>query len=431
MFRSFRSLILATIGLAAALCGSGCSSLAFNIPAIPANRVPKDFLGRPRKEMQQISISRLRQRTPETYQLAAGDILGIYIESVIGKADEAPPVHFPEQGDQPPSIGYPVPVREDGTLALPLADPITVEGMTVEEATDEVRRAYTVDKEILKPGKDKIIVTLMRRRMFRVLVIREESGGKENVTKRGTGTIVDLPAYENDVLHALNMTGGLPGLDAKNEILIIRGGCENGAEYDQFVSQIKSCKQPCECPPDAPDPPNMLRIPIRFFPGSVPQFTEDDIILDTGDIIYIPSRDNDRYYTGGVMRGGEFSLPRDYDLDVLGAVAVAGGSIGSGGTGIGGGGNGGGGGGATGGGQGRTTGCTPSDLIILRKVGCGGQVPIRVNLKQALVDPSQRILVQPEDTLILRYTLPEELYNAALNLISFNFLLNGLTAKKF
>ena len=427
MQSTFRSMILATVGLALTLLCSGCQSLGLNIPAVPVNRLPADYLKRPNKDMQQLSISRLRQRPPVTYELAPGDVLGIYIESVIGKSDEAPPVHFPTQGDQAPAIGYPVPVREDGTLALPLVDPIDVEGMTVEECTEEIRRAYTLDKEILKRGKDKIIVTLMRRRMFRVLVIREESGGKENVTKRGTGVVVDLPAYENDVLHALNMTGGLPGLDARNEIIIIRGGCESGAEYDDFVSELKSRKQPCECTPEAPDPPNMLRIPIRFFPGQVPHFVEDDIILDTGDIVYIPARDNDRYYTGGVLRGGEFLLPRDYDLDVLGAVAVAGGSIGSGGTGIGSGQGGGGQGG--GGGGGRTTGCTPSDLIVLRKIGCNGQVPIRINLKQALTDPSQRILVQPEDTLILRYTIAEEIYNAALNLISFNFLLSGLSGR--
>jgi hypothetical protein len=40
--------------------------------------------------------------------------------------------------------------------------------------------------------------------------------------KRGTGKLVKLPAGENDVLHALAETGGLPGLDARNEIVIVR-----------------------------------------------------------------------------------------------------------------------------------------------------------------------------------------------------------------
>ena len=35
-------------------------------------------------------------------------------------------------------------------------------------------------------------------------------------TLAGTGQIIDLPAYQNDVLTALARTGGLPGTDAKN-----------------------------------------------------------------------------------------------------------------------------------------------------------------------------------------------------------------------
>ena len=66
-----------------------------------------------------------------------------------------------------------------------------------------------------------------------VLVIRQEAGtnladtaaaGGLNVgnAKRGSGRVVNLPAYSNDVLHALAETGGLPGLDAENTIYIIR-----------------------------------------------------------------------------------------------------------------------------------------------------------------------------------------------------------------
>ena len=35
--------------------------------------------------------------------------------------------------------------------------------------------------------------------------------------------MVNLPAYENDVLTVLAYTGGLPGFDAANEIIIQRG----------------------------------------------------------------------------------------------------------------------------------------------------------------------------------------------------------------
>ncbi len=38
----------------------------------------------------------------------------------------------------------------------------------------------------------------------------------------------------------------------------------------------------------------------------------------------IQSRDREKFYTGGVLGGGEHLLPRDYDLDILVAIAIAG-----------------------------------------------------------------------------------------------------------
>jgi len=397
-------------------CLVGCA----NLQAIPVHRMPKEFLSRPREDMQQISISRLRQDPPPVYQLASGDVLGIYIENVLGEEGAAPPVHFPEEGDQAPALGFPVPVREDGTVALPYIEPVNVEGLSLADATNSIRRAYT-DSQILKESSAKILVTLMRRREYRVTVIREEGGGKEGVTKRGTGETVDLPAYENDVLHALNETGGLPGLDARNEIYILRGSFADGVERDRLIAMINSCREPCSCPPEIPDHPAIVRVPIRFYPEQMPQFREDDIILETGDIVYIPTREQEIFYTGGTLPGAEHQIPRDYDLDVVGAVALAGGTVGAPGTGvmaIGGGGNRGGGGGYSGRGNAKP----PSELIVLRNLECGGQVPILVDLNRALTDPSQRLLVQPGDTLILRYTLGEEIFNLAIGMIQFNFL---------
>ena len=246
---------------------AGCTSLNFmdcEIPAIPAGRVPREVLARPRDDMQQITISRLRQNPPPVYQLGSGDVLGIYIEFVLGEEGESPPVHFPEDGDQPPALGYPVPVREDGTLSLPLIPPVAVNGLTVEQATEKIRTTY-LNAQVLQAGRDKVIVTLMRRREYRILVIREEEGGTEGVTKHGTGTIVDLPAYENDLLHALNETGGLPGLDAKNEVLIMRGGFNDGAQRD--LMWPTSCRRGnrANARPSCP----MIRIPSASPSGSI------------------------------------------------------------------------------------------------------------------------------------------------------------------
>jgi hypothetical protein len=399
---------------------SGCTSLHLSLhgpDAVPANKVPGIVMARPRGDMQEISLSRLRQTPPEHYQLGPNDILGIYIENVLGKSEEPPPVHFPEKGERDPSIGYPIPIREDGTIALPLISAMKIEGLTIEQATSKIRKAYTKDQRLLPEGKDRIIVTLIKRRTYQVLVIREEAGSKDGVTKRGDGHLIDLPAGENDLLHALNMTGGLPGTDAKNEVLIIRDDGNLGARYDEVVSSIKLSKQPCACPPIIPDAPNVTRIPLRFHPDQPPSFKESDIVLNKGDIVMIQSRDREKFYTGGVLGGGEHLLPRDYDLDILGAIAIAGGPLGSTGAmlsqspGLGGRG-------------GRNGGpLPPSSAIVVRKLCDGSQIPIKVDLNRALTDSSQRILIQPDDMIIVRYTCAEEVINTALGLLQFNFLL--------
>jgi uncharacterized membrane protein YgcG len=313
---------------------------------------------------------------------------------------------------------------------LPLILPVKISGLTLTQATASIAKAYTVDRKILPEGKDRIIVTLMRRREYRVLVVREEEGTGLGVTKRGTGKTVDLPAYENDLLHALNETGGLPGVDAKDEILIYRGRFKDAVERDRLVAEINAGRNPCCGPPPLPNDPNVVTVPLRFFPEQLPNLAEQDVILQTGDVVVIESRDREKYYTGGVLGSGEYLLPRDYDLDIMQAIAKAGGSLSSGGTGIGrgsggGGGFGGSGGGGGGGGRGGSVGIAPSQAIVLRKLPEGGQVSIRVDLNRALTDSSQRILIQPEDVIILRYTLPEEIVNATMSLFQVNYLLGS------
>lgn len=441
-----------TTGLAAAFAAvavalPGCSSLGSfaGIPSVPIYRVPPEFLGRSKEDLVETNKLRLRQTPPEVYQLGPNDVLGIYIENVLGAEDEAPPTHFPEEGEVAPSIGFPIPVREDGTLALPLVDPIPVEGLTLNQATEAIRKAYTIERQILRAGSDRIIVTLMKRRQYRVLVIREEEGGPTvsasrqggqrggigvGSSKRGTGFTLDLPAYENDLLHALTETGGMPGLDAKNEIVIYRGGRDTALDHDLLVAQLNNGHGPCGSCIPLPDDPNAIRIPLRFYPEDPPRFTEEDIILGEGDVVYIPARDEEKFYTGGVLGGGEFLLPRDYDLDILQAIAIARGPVGSSGSGISAIGGNSSGLGMSGGSGGGTSGraiIPPSRAIIIRKVPCVGEIPIRVDLNRALTDRSHRILIMPEDVIIVQYTICEEVVNTALSLIQFNYLLgNGL-----
>lgn len=424
-----------TIGLkwlAAALLVSmtatGCSSVA--LKGVPARRLPRWVLGEERANRQPINLIRLRQDPPAVYQLGPRDVLGIYIQGVLGGDDDVPPVHFPE-GDMPPALGFPVPIREDGTLALPLIDPVKVSGLTLTQAENKVRETY-INAGILVPGRDRIIVTLIRKRTYQVLVVREDIGSTTTPVagvvlagpvKRGNVYAVDLNAYENDVMHALAETGGMPGLDAKNEVMILRGSFADAQARSGLIDEMSQAGTYQGSDPYARRNPNVIRIPLRTDPGKpASQLTEDDIILATGDVIFIETREREVFYTGGLISGREIPLPRDYDLDVLAAISLAGGTVASGltqgslarsGGGIGGGGGAG--------------GIVPAtQIVVVRRMPDGSTLPIKINLNRAVVDPSQRILIQPGDLVLLQYTPLELAANVVLGSVSFNYFLNRI-----
>lgn len=411
---------------------SGCTSLVQPIDGVPAKRLPQQFFAPPKNNLVPVDISLLSIEPPREYQIDSGDILGIYIEGVLpfnppNATPEPPPINFPEQGSSlPPSLGFPIAVQEDGTLSLPLIEPLEVRGFTLDQVRDRIREAY-LEGDILRPEKARPIVTLIRERTYNVIVVRQDGlagvggggggmgGGGRGAAIRGTSDLsanasqVKLPAGQNDILHALVQTGGLPGLNARNEVKLLRAKDADRRKRAEFMKQFYAQQQaalldPCACPPPIPDDPTILRIPLRVPPGVVPDIRPEDVRLEEGDIVYIEARDTEVFYTGGLLPGGEFLLPRDYDLDVLGAISIAGSSIASpqgGGPG--------GGFGGFGGGVGKVV--PPGMLYILRKTPCNGQIAIEVDLTRAINDPRQRPLVQAGDILILQYKCEEELLN--------------------
>ena len=410
---------LATIMVS--LMSSGCTSILSPIQSIPAERVPEQFLAEPQANKTNIDPARLGQRPPRNYLLDENDVLGIFVEGVLGEFDSAPPVTQPSLGsDLPPAIGFPVPVREDGTISMPLVDPIPVQGLTLRQAEQMVSRAYRGGDSPILRGKARIIVTLIRKRTYRVFVIRQDNSQSLQSTQflgRGQsglvsnrsdlssrGSVLQLPAYQNDVLNALSQTGGLPGLNAKSEIRILRGDRIQIAQRDREVREFYRTNSPDQFPygviPTVADETNTIKIETRLRPGQVPSFQAEDVILRDGDIVYIDTRETEVYYTGGLLGGGERLLPRDYDLDVLSAVSLAGVNVGTQVGGI-------------GGSSGQTR-VPPTELIVLRRLPGNRQIAIRVDLNEAINDPTSRLLVVPGDTLILRFKPQEELANFAI-----------------
>jgi protein involved in polysaccharide export with SLBB domain len=403
------------------LCGlglGGCSALTNPVgDAVPVRRLPPEVLGRRKDEERTIPLSWLRQKAPDVYRLAPGDTLGVWVdlEGPLGDKSLPPPVRLGDSENATPAIGYPVPVRDDGSISLPQIDPLRVEGLTVKEAEAEIIKAYTVTKKIIRPGRERVIVTLMKPRTYQVLVVRQDSGaltvgqtGAIGQTKRGTGYSLDLPAYKNDVLNALARTGGLPGLDAQNEVVIQRGALSDFTDPAAMRCAVEGGA------PGASGATPAVRIPLRMRPGEPPPFRPEDVVLRTGDIVFIEARDTEVFYTGGLLPPHQFPVPRDYDLDVIQAISFVNGPLVNGGINV-----------SNLNGNLLQPGIgfpSPSLVTILRRTPGGGQIPIRVDLNVALRDPRERVLVQPGDMILLQETVAEATGRYLTEVFRFSFL---------
>ena len=154
---------------------------------------------------------------------------------------------------------------------------------------------------------------------------------------------------------------------------------------------------------------------MRIKPGSEKPFTEEEIRLRSGDIVFVPPRETDVYYTGGLLPAREVPLPRDNDIRVVEAILRVGGSVVSGGA-------------LVGGFSQTTTLVTgidrssPSLLTVLRQTPNGGQVNIRVDLNLALRDPRENLLIQPGDVLVLQETPSEAISRYLTNVFNVGLL---------
>jgi len=384
--------------------------------SIPAQQVPAWQLQQQRPVDSSPDISYLRQRKPRSYLLDSGDVLGVFLEGILGEVDSVPPIHYPPEGSSlGPSMGFPIVVRESGAISLPLVDPISVRGLTIQQAEALIKSVYLGNdgsgKKILN-DRSRIIVTLQRKRTVNVVVIRQDNSSSMRLQGRqaSRGPVFDrsdrsarsssiqLPAYENDVLHALIQTGGLPGVNAARDVRVYRSGGATASRSTNSSSSYRGSNSPF---PRSGYSPNGFRNSRASSSVSIPlnrssnyrSFDNRQSVLSDGDVLVVGARPTEVYYTSGLLRGGEHPLPRDNNLTVLEAVALVGGPnvSANGGLGI--------------------SRLPPTELNVIRNNGRNGQVNIRVDLERALTDPSQQILVAPGDHLILRYKPVEQIGN--------------------
>ncbi|HQZ68805.1 MAG TPA: hypothetical protein PLY87_27145, partial [Planctomycetaceae bacterium] len=156
-----------------------------------------------------------------------------------------------------------------------------------------------------------------------------------------------------------------------------------------------------------------VRIPLTGCPGEGLPFRQADVTLDDGDVVYVPRRE-EYFYIGGLVKGAKIPMPRDEDIDVIEAISLATGSVG----------------GPLGqSGQALAQGTPgylikPTRVIILREMPDGRQLPIRVDLARAMTDQKERILIQPNDVVMLQFKPGQLILNGIINTFTWNFLID-------
>lgn len=220
------------------------------------------------------------------YVLDDGDILAVIVDGVLGSFKNAP-IHLPREGsDIIAGMGHPVPVREDGTVSLPLMDPISVRGLTVVQAQKRIERAYIDSKILIK--RNQVMVNLMRKRTIRVAVITNRYPNPYSNEQVRSVDNVTIPEAQADTLTALAASGG--SFDDTN-IRVLR----NRPLYGK-------------------------RMQNRQVRGPAIQGQ-----LREGDIVDARLPDAGYFFAGGQLDSGRYRLPTTYPLTATQALAQTGG----------------------------------------------------------------------------------------------------------
>lgn len=415
--------------LTMAVCSSGC--ISFSQHAVPAARLPSQYQAPTKCGLHPINFQLLAKRQVNEHFIDAGDFIAVTVVGVLPNAASHVALvpnqttlnssYYPPNGTiNGPSFGVPTQVQADGTMQLPQIPSIKVNGLTLKAAAQKIADAY-VEEDVLKEKSAQVNLVLLRSRVNRVVVLREDaslesaqliSKGQTTLHKRGSAMLIDLPYHESDVLHALAGSGGLPGVDAYNEIWVLRSSTISDEERASLRKDVEQGTLPADAIRKLPAHVLATRIPLKMCANESIQFSQSDVELHPGDVVYVEPRKDEYFYTGGLLPGGQILLPRDEDIDVVEAIAIASGSVGGlGGT-------------SSvavlraGAGLGNII--PPTRVLVLRKLPNGQQLPIRVDLNLAMKDPKERIKIMSGDYIMMYYKPGETASNAVLNFFNIN-----------
>ncbi len=313
--RSVSILAVSAILLFVPIACTGCWA-PMRSHGIPARALSDEFRMPLRTAGPPLNYSNLTIEPPNDYLLGPGDLLEITIPDLYPRAEVAP---------------LRVQVMSNGEVHLPLVGAVRVAGTNLLQAQVAITRTYA-DGYLRDP---RVNVVLAQKETVSVLVLGQ-------VNQPGVHI---LPKYENDVGHALAAAGGLAE-DAADMIEVHRRFPQKQNPHAPLRSLPpvfdlgdSFSGNPTSVLVGKDEEPNILRIPLRG-PGASFPLERDDIVLQAGDVVIVPSRKHEVFYVVGRLSqtntvrftignrerelGVGFVLPRDREIDVVTAVAMAG-----------------------------------------------------------------------------------------------------------
>lgn len=280
------SALLATL-LGLGLLGAcvGCQSGHYRASNMPADMQASSTAG-----SQTMTLARLNGMAGGSSKLAVGDLLHVTI--LTGLEEEV--------------VAKPARIAEDGTIQAPPIGSVAVANLDEQEAGEQIKAASIQRGIYVNP---EVTVKVAERAVNNITVLGAVMNPGTHEIPRGTSNLVA----------ALAAAGGL-GEEAGTEIEVLRQPAPFLAKQQPPESgiQLASFSPPQLASPTA----RTERIDLAMAANGSPI----DLRLGDQDVVMVHPADKRVIHVAGLVRNSnQFEMPKDQDLHVLDAIAMAGG----------------------------------------------------------------------------------------------------------
>jgi polysaccharide export outer membrane protein len=277
---------LALLWIAITVAGAGCKSPIYRVADLPL-----EYSAPPPLNLETLNVGGLAGSSVSCEVIQPGDVLEVAMVT-----------DFTKLGTTTTAVR----VAEDGTIFVPLIGRIRIAGFDAEQAERIIAGESILRGVFRNPC---VTVTMKQCRTRRITVVGA-------VNKPGT---VELPRGSSSLLEALVAAEGLSD-EAGAEVEIRRTDVRNLAHREPPREVTPSSYQESEPAPTMPL--DVVKVDLTTAAGGINPLPE----LRDGDVVYVPKRAlKPVYVLGLVHKPGEIPFPKNQELRLLDAIAVAGG----------------------------------------------------------------------------------------------------------